>query len=69
MKTFFKNLEYRFVVKSTTVKSVIDACKTPLKPMLRQIEWRFQNGTITKNAVLRVATFFLRILFQYKSLL
>ena len=26
------------------------------KPMLRQIEWRLQNGPITKNGVLLVTT-------------
>ena len=28
------------------------------KPMLRQIEWRVQNGPITKNVVLPVTTLF-----------
>ena len=28
--------------------------------MLRQIEWGVQNGPITKNGVLPVATFFFR---------
>ena len=28
------------------------------KPMLRQIEWRVQNGPITKNGVLSVTLFF-----------
>ena len=38
--------------------------------MLRQIEWGLQNGPITKNTVLPVATlFFLKILFHYKYLL
>ena len=32
------------------------------KPMLRQIEWQIQNGTITKSGVLPVtALFFLKI--------
>ena len=28
------------------------------KPMLRQIEWRLQNGPITKSGVLPVTTLF-----------
>ena len=37
--------------------------------MLRQIEWGVQNGPITKNRVLPVTTFFLKILFQFKNLI
>ena len=35
------------------------------KPMLRQPEWRVQNGPITKNGVLPLTTIPLKIQFQY----
>ena len=39
------------------------------KLISRQIEWRIQNGYITKNGVLPVTTlFFFKILFQFKKL-
>ena len=65
------NWEYRFLVESTKLKTRHFHAKLPRqKPMLRQIEWRVQNGPITKNGVLPVtALYFLKILFQFKSLL
>ena len=40
------------------------------KPMLRQVEWRVQNGPVTKNEFLPVTTLlFLKILFQFKNFL
>ena len=38
-KTFFKKLEYRFLVETTKIENT----SFPMKPMLRQIEWRLQN--------------------------
>ena len=38
------------------------------KPMLRQIEWRLQNGPITKSGVLPVTTlFFWKICFSFRT--
>ena len=60
-KTFFKKLEYSFLVETTKIESTSFPFKTALseKPMLRQIEWRLQNGHITKSGVLPVTALFL----------
>ena len=50
MKTFFKKLEYRFIVETTKIESTSFSFKTALlEAMLTQIEWRPQNGSITKS--------------------
>ena len=57
MKTFFNKLEYRFLVESTKMENALFLYETVIqKPMLRQIEWRVQNGTITKNEVFLATT-------------
>ena len=44
-KTFFKKLEYRFVVETTKIESTSFQFRLLCqKPMLRQTEWRLQNG-------------------------
>ena len=59
MKTFFKKLEYRFLVHSTKIESAIFLHKTALpEAMLRQIEWAVENGPITKDGVLPLTTLF-----------
>ena len=59
LKTFFKKLEYRFLVTALRLKTHHIHTKLPYqKPMLRQIEWWIQNGPITKNGVLPVTTLF-----------
>ena len=56
-ETFFKALEYRFLVKSLRLKTHYFHSKLlSQKPMLRQIEWWLQNGPITKSGVLPVTT-------------
>ena len=59
-KTFFKELEYRFLVESTKIETHHFHTKLPCqKPMLKLIiEWWVQNGSITKNGVLPVITLF-----------
>ena len=52
MKTFFKTLEYRFLVEPTKIHEKL-LCQ---KPMLKQIEWRLRNGPITNSGVLPVTT-------------
>ena len=62
-KTFFKKVEYQFLVESTKIKNKMHRCHSKLpcqKQMLRQIEWWVRNGPITKNGVLPVTTLFLR---------
>ena len=59
-KTFFKKLEYRFLVETTKTGNTSIPFKTALsKPLLRQIEQRLQNRPITKGEVLPVETSFL----------
>ena len=56
-ETFFKTLEYRFLVESTKIENALFPCKTAnQKPMLRQIECWVQYGAVTKNRVFPVAT-------------
>ena len=58
-KTFFKKLDYRFLVESTKIENASFPCKTGnQKPILRQIKWWLENGPITKNGVLPVTTLF-----------
>ena len=58
-KTFFKKLEYRFLVESTKIENASFPYKLPYqKPTLRQIEWGEQNEPITKNEVLPATTLF-----------
>ena len=60
-KTFFKKLEYRFLVKSTKIENASFLYKTAnQKLMLRQMEWWVQSGPTTKNGVLPVTTLFFR---------
>ena len=50
-KTFFKKLEFAFLVEITKID---------------QTEWRLQNGPITKSGVLPITSlFFLENLFQF----
>ena len=67
MKTFFKKLEYRFLIESPKLETHHFHTKLPKqKPMIRQIEWWVQNGHITKNGVLPVTILFFGnfVLFQ-----
>ena len=44
MKTFFKKLEYRFLVETTKTENTSFPFKLLCqKPLLRQIEWRLQS--------------------------
>ena len=57
--TFFKKLEYRFLV--VRLKTRFFYTKLPCqKPMLRRIEWWVQNGALIKNVILQVTTLFFR---------
>ena len=58
MKTFFKKLEYRFLVALKLKTHHFHAKLSYQKPMLRQIEWWVQNGPITENGVLTVTALF-----------
>ena len=58
-KSFFQKLEYRFLVETTKIESTyFDSKLLFQKSMLRQIEWRLQNGPITKSGVLPVTNLF-----------
>ena len=48
-------MESSYTVESATIAS---ATYPSQKPMLRQIEWKVQNGPITMNAVLPISTLF-----------
>ena len=68
-KTFFKKLEYTFLVETTNIENTSFPFKTALteaniKAMLRQIEWRLQNGPI-KNSFSSNYFIFLENLFQF----
>ena len=69
--TFFKKLQYCFLVWGTRSKTHHFRTKLPyLQPMLRQIQWWPQNGPITKNGVFPVTTLsFLESCFSFKNLL
>ena len=56
-KTFFKKLKYCFLVEATKIENTPFPFKLLCqKPMLKQIEWRLQNGPITKSGILPVTT-------------
>ena len=55
-KTFFKNLENYFLVKTTNIET--NSKLVCQRPMLKQIEWWLQNGPIIMSGVLPVATLF-----------
>ena len=58
-KTFFKKLEYRFLVENSKIENALFPYKTVIqRPMLRQIKWWLQNGPIKKKGVLPVNTLF-----------
>ena len=59
-KTFFKKLEYRFLVETTKIKNTSFLFKTALSEanVKTTIEWRLQNGLITNSGVLPVTTLF-----------
>ena len=53
-KTFFKKLEYHFLVENDQIERASFPNKSTQKPMLREVEWvqnGVQNGSITKNGV------------------
>ena len=60
MKTFFKKLEYGFLVESTKIEEVSFPYKKLQyqKLILRKIEWWLQNGPITKSSVVPVLLYF-----------
>ena len=68
-KTFFKKLEYHFLVETRSKKDWKHHFHSKLlcqKPMFKEIEWRLQNRPIIKSGVLLVtALFFLQNLFQF----
>ena len=58
-KTFFKKLDYRFLVASAKIEANV-----------KQIEWWVQNGTYHKDGSFASNYFiFLKILFQFQNLL
>ena len=58
-KNFFKKLEYGILVETTEIENTSFHLKLLCqKPISRQIEWRLQNGPITKSGVLPVTTLF-----------
>ena len=57
-KTFFKKLEYRFLVETTKIENTSFPFKIRQKRMLIQIEWRLENGAITKSGILPGTTLF-----------
>ena len=69
MKTFFKNLEYRFLVESAKIENALFHTKLPYQtPVLRPIKWWLQNGPITKKGVLPLITLlFLKFSFSLNT--
>ena len=60
-KTFFKNLEYCFLVETTKIENALFPLKTaPSEAIVKtnRMARRLQNGPITKIRVLRVTTLF-----------
>ena len=59
-KTFFKKLEYRFLVETTKIENISFTLKTDLSEanVKNRIEWRLQNEPFTKSGVLPVTTLF-----------
>ena len=67
-KNFFKKLEYGILVETTEIENTSFHLKLLCqKPISRQIEWRLQNGPITKSGVL--PEIYLENLFQFWNLL
>ena len=61
MKTFSKKLEYLFLVKSIKIETQHFHKKLRCqKPVLKQIGYGVEKGSITKNAVLPVTSLFLK---------
>ena len=56
--TFFKKLEYSFLVETTKIENTSFLFKTALSEAnvktMAVIEWRLRNGPITKSGVLPV---------------
>ena len=58
-KTFIKKLEYRFSVETTKIENASLPLETVLSEAnVKTIEWRLQNGPVTKSGVLPVTTLF-----------
>ena len=57
-KTFFKKLEYRFLVESTKIENASFPYKTAMSEANIKTKWWLQNGPIKKNGVLPVTTLF-----------
>ena len=58
-KNFFKKLEYVFLVESIKIENATLPYKTALSEAnIKKIEWRVQNGAITRNGVFSVTTLF-----------
>ena len=55
-ENLFKKPKYRFLVETTKIENTSFLCQ---KPMLRLIEWRLQNGPVTKSGALPVTTLLL----------
>ena len=68
-KTFFKKLEYRFLVETTKIENTSFPFKTALSEANVKItEWRLQNEPITKSGVLPVtALFFWKICVSFRT--
>ena len=67
-KIFFKKLDLRFLVETTKIENSSFPFKTALSEAYVQIEWRLQNGRITKKGVLPVtALFFMKICSSFKT--
>ena len=58
-KTFFKKLEYRFLVESTKIESASFSYKTTLSEAnVKTNKMMIQNGLITKKGILPVTALF-----------
>ena len=70
-KTFFKKLEYRFLVQSTNIESTSFPHKTALPEAnvkTNRIEWEVQYWFVTKDGVLPVTTlFFWKFYFRMRT--
>ena len=69
-ENLFQKTEGLFLIETTKIENTSFSFKLLCQePMLRQIEWRLQNGTITKSVDLPVTTlFFWKIYSSFRTL-
>ena len=63
-KTFFKKLEYRFLVESTKIENI----SFPYKSFISQASVKYKMDLSQKQSFYQQLNYFLKILFQFKNL-